>query len=351
MGSRGGKTAAQAERARSTHAAGAGRTEAERALAFVPSFDELAYPDTALASGVSKEDAACVVSLDRGYPLLRFLGGLERAEHTKAFVAKDALECPTIGDWVVYEPKGSHDCARIQRVLPRKNTLFRSRRSAVQALAANVDQFLYVQPLDHPRGALERVGRGLVLAQASGVPARVLFSKADLCKEGDEGAELIAEFCEVFPKVPFSVISWDGQGIEDVKASLLPKTVSVVCGSSGAGKSTLINTLLGEAVLETQEVRKKDAAGRHTTVARRMLSLPDGGSIIDCPGMRTIPLAGLKDGVDALFFGISSLEGCEFRDCTHTAEKRCAVKEAVALGKISQKSYKIYQTFVQESSL
>jgi ribosome biogenesis GTPase len=110
---------------------------------------------------------------------------------------------------------------------------------------------------------------------------------------------------------------------------LVPEgVIAIVLGESGAGKSTLLNALLGRAVLETGAVRASDDAGRHTTVTRRMVSLDDAGVIVDEPGLRSLPLVGHERGLAKVFPDIASeAVHCRFRDCTHTHEPGCAVRE------------------------
>ena len=97
-------------------------------------------------------------------------------------------------------------------------------------------------------------------------------------------------------------------------------------GPSGAGKSTLLNALLGREALETGTVRESDGVGRHTTVTRRMVDIPDAGVIVDEPGLRTLQMVGHERGLALVFPPIAAAaRNCKFRDCTHTHEPGCAV--------------------------
>ena len=121
-------------------------------------------------------------------------------------------------------------------------------------------------------------------------------------------------------------VSW---GVAAVRELVPQGTVAIVLGESGAGKSTLLNALLGHEALETGAVREADDMGRHTTVARRMVSLPGAGVIVDEPGLRSLPIVGHERGLAKVFPDIAdAARECRFRDCTHTHEPGCGVRAA-----------------------
>ena len=118
-------------------------------------------------------------------------------------------------------------------------------------------------------------------------------------------------------------------GVPAVRGLVPAGRVAIVLGESGAGKSTLLNALLGYEALETGAVREADDMGRHTTVARRMVSLPGAGVIVDEPGLRSLPIVGHERGLAKVFPDIAEAAGeCRFRDCTHTHEPGCGVLAA-----------------------
>ena len=140
-----------------------------------------------------------------------------------------------------------------------------------------------------------------------------------------------------------------GTGIEGVRALVPAGSVAIVLGESGAGKSTLLNALLGRASLATGAVRESDDAGRHTTVARRMVSVPGGGVIVDEPGLRSLPMVGHERGLALVFPDIAdAARSCRFRDCTHTHEPGCAVAAGRAAGDFSEARASVYLALAAE---
>ena len=132
--------------------------------------------------------------------------------------------------------------------------------------------------------------------------------------------------------------SADGRGLDEVRACIPKGTCGMILGESGAGKSTMLNALLGHDALATSGVRERDDMGRHTTVARVMVALPDPcGVIADAPGLRSLPLVGHERGLARTFPEVvEAARACRFNDCTHTHEPGCAVLEAVAAEEINR---------------
>lgn len=284
-----------------------------------------------------------VVRLDRGFPLVATDAITLRAEHAVAF-AKGAEMLPAIGDCVAVRCDSGHDMGMIEAVLPRRTVFERWRgknRGERQVLAANVDTILVVQPLGSVRDTLplvlDRIARSLVLIRDCGAQPVVVLTKADRCEDAE-----LAEYLDHIERlvgagarvlVTSSVL---GIGLDEVRACLPAGTCGMILGESGAGKSTLLNALLGHEALATSDVRERDDMGRHTTVARVMVSLPEPcGVIADAPGLRSLPLVGHERGLARSFPEIvEAARACRFNDCTHTHEPGCAVREAVADGEV-----------------
>ena len=298
-----------------------------------------------------------VVRLDRGFPLVATDGLTLRAEHAVTF-AKGADMLPAIGDCVAVRCDSGHDMGVIERVLPRRTVFERWRgknRGERQVLAANVDTILVVQPLGSVRDTLQlvrdRIARSLVLIRDCGATPVVVLTKADRCDE-DELATYRSEIERLGGSDTRVVVtsSLEGVGMDEVRSCLPAGTCGMILGESGAGKSTLLNTLLGHEALATSGVRERDDMGRHTTVARVMVSLPEPcGVIADAPGLRSLPLVGHERGLARTFPEIvEAARACRFNDCTHTHEPGCAVREAVAAGEIDELRVEAFLSLARE---
>jgi ribosome biogenesis GTPase len=249
---------------------------------------------------------------------------------------------PAVGDWVAVQQVGPRE-GMVHAVLPRR-TLF-SRRAAgdaeqQQVIAANVDLAMIVCGLDQDFN-LRRIERYLALVAASGARAAVVLNKSDLCPEVDARVEevtRIAAGAEVS-----AITARTAEGIQPVLRLLGPGLTLALLGSSGAGKSTLVNQLLGEDRQKVREVRESDSRGRHTTTHRELLPLPQGGALIDTPGMREIQLWAGAESLDAAFAEIAELAAqCRFRDCSHNVEQGCAVRAAIETGELDAARWESY---------
>ncbi|MGH9163465.1 MAG: ribosome small subunit-dependent GTPase A [Vicinamibacteraceae bacterium] len=258
---------------------------------------------------------------------------------------------PAVGDWVALRLAAHDGTPRIEGVLPRRSRFSRKaagRAVEQQVLAANVDTVFLVSGLDHdfnPR----RIERYLITAWAGGVAPVVVLNKADACDEVDGRRRAVEA---IAPGVPIAVTSARrGDGLEELRAHVRPGRTVAFLGSSGVGKSTLINALLGEARQATREVRASDQRGRHTTTHRELIVMPGGGLLIDTPGMRELQLWEGEGALAAAFPDIEALAAeCHFTDCTHDREPRCAVKQAVADGRLPAVRLAQYQTLRGEGA-
>ncbi|MCO5062436.1 MAG: ribosome small subunit-dependent GTPase A [Kiritimatiellae bacterium] len=251
--------------------------------------------------------------------------------------AKARGDQPAVGDWVLAETKGDDDRALIHRVLPRQTAIVRKVPGdtvETQVVAANVDIVFIVNALDGGRNFnLRRIERYLALVRESGAAPVLVLNKCDLCADPESSA---AELRALAPTVPVLITSAiSGRGITDLRELLASGATCALLGPSGVGKSAIVNQLLGEEVKETGEVRARDRRGRHTTTYRELLRLACGALVIDTPGLREIQLWGGEENLADVFPDVTEIaQQCRFADCRHEKEPACAVRLAVAEGRL-----------------
>lgn len=296
---------------------------------------------------------ATIVKLDRGFPLVRLDdGSILRCEHATSLV-KNAENRAVVGDRVEVSLPDGHDFGVIESIEPRTTQFVRkdpTERALPQILAANFDLVLVAQPIEEIN--IRRLERELVLAHETGADVVVVLTKADLLGSEQE-LENVKQTINSFVGND-SVLVVTEKDPSTVKAlrDRLAKTNStaVLIGRSGVGKSSLVNLLVGHDIQATTPVRERDGKGRHTTVSREIISLPDGGYIVDMPGVRGLGLWDAEQGIENAFSDIEELaDQCRFRDCSHTNEPGCAVQEAVKLGDLSAERLESYVRLKQES--
>jgi ribosome biogenesis GTPase len=251
-----------------------------------------------------------------------------------------------VGDWVRLDPLGD----QITELLPRQSLFKRGAAGEhyrQQTIAANIDVVFVVTGLDgdfNPR----RIERYLVLVIASGARPVVVLTKADRCEEVDALRERLSSI-EGGGVAVHAVNAKDTASVAQLHDYLGPGVTAVLVGSSGAGKSTLTNTLLGIEKMKTGAVRDSDSRGRHTTTHRALIPLPQGGCLIDTPGMRELKLTGDEDVADMVFDDIEALAAtCRFRDCRHGSEPGCAVRVALERGEIEAARWDNYRKLQDE---
>jgi ribosome biogenesis GTPase len=292
-----------------------------------------------------------VVRVDRGQPLVDTGELAVRAEPSSKLMAgvASAEDLPAVGDWVALRADEAMDVAMLERVLPRHSAISRrdpKKATDVQVLAANVDVVFVVHALSgDPR--LGRLERELVAAWEGGAEPVIVLNKADLCDDSDAAVESVRSVAAAVPIVLASAT--EGQGIDEVSAQLGPGRTAVLLGPSGGGKSTIVNRMVGEDVRAVGEVRARDQKGRHTTVARELIRLPDGGLVIDSPGLRAFALWLSEEGFAQAFTDIHELAAdCRFRDCAHDSEPGCAVRAAVEDGSLDARRLESYHRLDRE---
>jgi ribosome biogenesis GTPase len=253
-----------------------------------------------------------------------------------------------VGDEVEIQPEdGAEQTAMITEILPRKNYITRqspSHRMQHHIVAANIDQSIVFATLKEPRTSQGFIDRFLVTSEAYHIPAVIIFNKTDIYKkkELDKFEELEKMYTTIgYPVFGMSVKQ--NEGLDEIKNLLKYKT-TLLSGHSGVGKSSFINSLFPEFRLKTQDVSGWSGKGMHTTTFAEMFDLPDGGRIIDTPGMREFGIVDMtKQELSHYFPEMRALvQDCQFNNCLHINEPGCAIKKAVEDGRIDVERYVSY---------
>ncbi|MHB1956472.1 MAG: ribosome small subunit-dependent GTPase A [Sulfobacillus sp.] len=255
---------------------------------------------------------------------------------------------PVVGDFVVGRP-GSRFL--IEGILPPDSTIVRQAAGtgqAPQAIASNVDVTFIVEAMDqviNPR----RIERYLTMARQGNSHPVILLTKSDMVVDP---FSTVSDIRSIDPEVPaYAVSAMADDGTASIGQHLRPGATGVFLGMSGAGKSTLINSLLGDSIQRTGDVRSSDHRGRHTTTARTLFLLPSGAMIIDTPGMRELGLWGAENSIDDTFWDVVDwTDHCRFGNCTHQTEPGCMVLYAIETGQLEKSRYLGYQKLQKEAA-
>ncbi len=258
-----------------------------------------------------------------------------------------------VGDMVQVEDKGG-DAPVVGAIEPRKNYIIRRASNLskeFQIIASNLDQAVLVVTLTNPVTSTTFIDRFLATAEAYQVPAVLAFNKIDLLNT-DELKQQLEELRALYISIGYPVVTMSaatGEGAEHLREILSGK-MSLLSGNSGVGKSSIINLLIPEANVRVGDVSQTHHKGMHTTTFSELLDLPDGGAIIDTPGVKAFGTIDFERAQVAHYFpeifNISS--GCRFNNCTHTHEPGCAVLEAVEKGEIAYSRFVSYMSILDE---
>lgn len=258
-----------------------------------------------------------------------------------------------VGDWVnIEEEEGGTGTAMITAILPRENYINRqSPRAKHQQhiIAANLDQSVLVATLKEPRTSQGFIDRFLVVCEMYHVPAIVLFNKTDIYREKEwRKYEDLATMYQSLGYAVHAISVEKEEGLEALRQLLQHKT-TLVSGHSGVGKSTLVNALLPGERIKTQDVSGWSGKGMHTTTFATMYDLPEGGRMIDTPGIRELAITNLdKEELSHYFPEMRErLHQCQYNNCVHVNEPHCAIKQAVADGVIYEERYISYLNILE----
>jgi len=265
------------------------------------------------------------------------------------YITRSIGDFPSVGDWVVIQPRTEEGRATIHALFPRKTSFSRKvagSKTEEQVVAANIDVIIIVSSLDRDFN-LRRIERYLTLAWDSGANPIIALNKADLCHNVEEH---ISEVESVAYVVPIHTMSAkENQGLDILRQYLGVGRTAALLGSSGVGKSSIINCLLKSKRQHVNAVRENDSRGRHTTTCREMVFIPDGGMIIDNPGMREIQMWTDENKMQGAFEDINELaRQCRFKDCKHKSEPGCAVHDALNKGLLDVARYENYLQLQKE---
>jgi ribosome biogenesis GTPase / thiamine phosphate phosphatase len=261
--------------------------------------------------------------------------------------ALTSSDFPAVGDWVCLGVEPGAERALIHAVLPRATSFSRKAAGEVteQVVAANVDIVLLVSAFGDDLKT-RRIERYLAAGWESGAQPVVVLNKSDLAD--DLAGEIAAVEAIAFGVPVHAVSCLDGSGVTELEVYLAGSRTVALLGSSGVGKSSLLNRLLG---WERQEVgdTRADVKGRHTTTHRALVLLPGGGLVLDTPGMRELGLWEAGAGVGETFADVAELAaGCRFADCAHVTEPGCAVRAALADGRLAPERLESYRKLQRE---
>jgi len=260
-----------------------------------------------------------------------------------------------VGDIVTVENSSEEDGgAIITAIADRHNYITRTspaNKHQHHIIASNLDQSILIATLKDPKTSQGFIDRFLVTSEAYHIPAIIVFNKMDLYRKKE--MEKFSQVKSIYETIGYKVIPMSletGEGVDEVKL-LLKDKISLLSGHSGVGKSSFINLLFPEMKLKTQDVSDWSGKGLHTTTFAEMYDLPDGGKIIDTPGIRELGLVDIPKQELAHYFPemLALINDCQFNNCMHLNEPGCAVKKAVEEGRIHIDRYISYANILDKT--
>ncbi|MBI9056691.1 MAG: ribosome small subunit-dependent GTPase A [Labilibaculum sp.] len=257
----------------------------------------------------------------------------------------------SVGDKVDFEEK--EEANVIVKIHDRKNYIIRKSSNLSkhsQIIASNVDQAFLIVTVNYPLTTTTFIDRFLAAAEAYRIPVNLIFNKIDRYRPND--MERLAELKGIYESIGYKcyeISAKEGTHLEIIREALKGK-INLLSGHSGVGKSTLINAIQPGLDLKTGEISEAHSQGKHTTTFSEMFELDFEGYIIDTPGIRGFGTIDMEKEEMSHFFPeiFKTSEHCQFNNCSHVHEPKCAVKGAVEIGKISMTRYESYLGMIME---
>jgi ribosome biogenesis GTPase / thiamine phosphate phosphatase len=255
-------------------------------------------------------------------------------------LSTDQRHVVAAGDWVYFRSDPSGD-GIIEQIEPRRAVISRTSRGRQHIIVTNVDQLVIISSAAEPYLKPNLIDRFLVTAEQHKIRPVICINKADLVDRAD-----LEPLVGVYSRMGYRVLLTSvkiGLGIDRLRR-VMTGGASVVVGQSGVGKSSLLNMIEPELNLRVAEVSAESQKGRHTTTTAQLLPLSHGGYVIDTPGIRQFQLWDvIPEEVAGCYRDLRPYGNlCKFPNCTHTHETDCAVKDAVADGRLDARRYESY---------
>lgn len=268
----------------------------------------------------------------------------------------EATNPVTVGDYVEVEYNQGDDVGMISKLFDRKNYIIRKSvklSKQIQIIAANIDRAFVIATPVFPKTSIGFIDRFLATAEAYNIPGGIIFNKSDMYDP--EVRIRVEDLKNLYERIGYQVIvvsAFDKASMERLKTEL-KNNVNLFSGHSGVGKSSIINALIPGLNLKISAISEQHLKGTHTTTFAEMHEIPEGGFIIDTPGIREFGTIDFNQFEVSHFFPeiFKTGRSCQFNNCLHTMELNCAVKDAVRDGNIAMSRYESYLSILSNEDI